>query len=216
MNLRLPAIFLAALAISGCASYVNIPPDSNEDVAINAINVIPTPRLVGTALDYVITAHPAPQTPYAVRLPVEASALTWSKVLENREGAVAYSPSQPDLPVYDVRSIRIRGGDAWVDVVVPQTRDNRPLVEVRLEGYLSGWRVASVRHWSESVIRQRESSGQYLPGPAAAPPEEPAPGADEPALETPSGSSGDSTGAPSTEDQRPLTPLRPVKPGGGD
>jgi hypothetical protein len=222
MNFRLASIAMLTAALSGCASYVNIPPDSNEDIAINAINAPPTPGIITAALNYVLIEHPAPSKPYGVRLPVEASDTTWTKVLRGRDGAVPFAQVTSE-PVYDVRSIRVRGTDAWVDIVVPATRDNRPLVELRLDGAVSGWTVTSVRHWSASVIRQRESSGQYGPTtsvepttrstlrpivvgtpktePEAAPAEEveAIDAAIEPEVATP-------------QERRALTPIRPVKP----
>lgn len=213
MNLRLVAMLACFAALTGCASYVNIPPDSSEDIAINAINAPPTPGLLHTALGYVLIEHPAPQTPYGVRLPVEASESTWSKVLADRPGALPFSQITPGAPVYDVRSIRIRGADAWVDIVIPQTIDNRPLVEVRLEGRVSGWRVTSVRHWSAGVIRERETSGQYGPNPSSSPALRPiTPGPDSPASDP---------AKPTVEEQvapprsTPLVPIRPTKSDGG-
>lgn len=209
MNLRLAVPLALAAALTGCASYVNIPPDSSEDIAISAINAPPTPGLLHAALDYVIIEHPAPQTPYGIRLPVEASESTWSKVLAGRQDAVAFSQLQQGAPLYDVRSIRIRGADAWVDIVVPQAIDNRPLVEVRLEGLISGWRVTSVRHWSTRVIRERETSGQY--GSVSAPPRPIVTPQEMPQASPPSGSE-DQAAPP---DSIPLVPLRPMKSDGG-
>lgn len=210
MNLRLVAMLACLAALAGCASYVNIPPDSSEDIAINAINAPPTPGILRTALDYVLIEHPAPQTPFGVRLPVEANDSTWDKVLTDRPGAVPFSQLAQGDPVYDVRSIRIRGADAWVDIVVPQTIDNRPLVEVRLEGRLSGWRVTSMRHWSASVIRQRETSGQY----GSTPPEPARPiiTVEETPATGPTSESEDHAAPP---DSTPLAPIRPVKHDGG-
>ncbi len=222
MTFRLPAIFMLTLALTGCASYVNIPPDSNEDIAINAINAPPTPGLIAAALDYVLIIRPAPQKPYAIRLPVEAGESTWGKVLANRDGAMAWSQSAPAVPVYDVRSIRIRGSDAWVDVVVPQAADGRPLAEVRLEGNVMGWKVTSVRHWSAGVIRQRESSGQYGPTSSSVPMMELTyPDSGSPAVNNQSTKESkaldDAIEQPSSAspDRRTLTPIRPVKPDDG-
>ncbi|MCC6909895.1 MAG: hypothetical protein IT430_18320 [Phycisphaerales bacterium] len=216
MNLRLAAAVCTA-ALAGCASYVNIPPDSNKDIAINAINAPPTPRLIGDALGYVLTINPPPSKPYAVRLPVEADPSTWGKVLAGREGAAAYAPDQADVPVYDVRSIRIRGRDAWVDIVVPETVDNRRLIELRLDGGFAGWTVTSVRHWPASVIEQRESSGQYAPGASdesVLRPLAPASPSDAPPSEQSDGTSEPQPAPQSDADQRTLQPLRPVKPDG--
>ncbi len=210
MNLRPVATFACLAALSGCASYVNIPPDSSEDIAINAINAPPTPGILHTALDYVLIEHPAPQTPYGIRLPVEASESTWRKILADRQGAVAFSQVAQGAPVYDVRSIRIRGADAWVDIVVPQTIDNRPLVEVRLEGFVSGWRVSSVRHWSTRVIRERETSGQYGSARPASP--DPIDAVEEPPQASPPDGGADQAAPPASI---PLVPLRPMKSDGG-
>lgn len=218
MNFRVAAALCTA-ALAGCASYVNIPPDSNKDIAINAINAPPTPRLIGDALGYVLTINPPPSKPYAVRLPVEADPSTWGKVLAGREGAAAYAPDQADVPVYDVRSIRIRGRDAWVDIVVPQTADDRRLIEVRLEGFVSGWRVTSARRWSASVIRQRESTNLYdgdpdSNGTSFSGPSFPSDFFDDESSGAPAPSDATNPASPS-QDRRPLTPIRPVKPDDG-
>jgi len=213
MNHRRFFMLACLAALTGCASYVNIPPDSSDDIAINAINAPPTPGVLHTALGYVLIEHPAPQTPYGVRLPVEAKESTWGKVLGDRQGALPYSQIPPGAPVYDVRSIRIRGADAWVDIVVPQTIDNRPLVEVRLEGFVSGWRVSSVRRWSAGVIRERETSGQYRSDPSSSPVPSPvtqSPGA--PAADSAKPAAEEQVGSPTSV---PLVPIRATKSDGG-
>lgn len=230
MHRLAPATLAISAALSGCASYVNIPPDSGSDIAINAIDAPPTPGLLSASLDYVVREYPPPGRPYGVRLPVEAGESTWRKVVGGREGALPWHAMPQGAPVYDVRSVRIRGRDAWVDITVPHTIDNRPVVEVRLQGALAGWKVVSVRRWSAGVIRPRESSESYLP-PAATP--RPPASVPAPALRPlVAGSAVRETAAapeqeeaiepaaeieappPASRGQRPLTPLRPVRPGG--
>lgn len=214
MHLRLPAILLLAAALSGCASYVNIPADSEKDIAINAINAPPTPGVISAALDHVLRDFPPPATPYGIRLPAEASESTWQKVARQRDGALPFAELPLGQPAYDVRSIRIRGSDAWVDIVVPETIDNRPLVELRLEGWVDGWKVTSVRRWSASVIRVRESSGQYVPTSTNEPALRPIVATTErrtAAAEPPSIEPSAEEVEPAAPQDRPLTPLRPVK-----
>lgn len=214
MHMRLPAILLLAAALSGCASYVNIPADSEKDLAINAIDAPPTPGVISAALDHVLRDFPPPATPYGIRLPVEASDNTWHKTVRQRDGALPYAELPEGHPVYDVRSIRIRGSDAWVDVVVPETIDNRPLVELRLEGWVDGWKVTSVRRWSASVIRARESSGQYVPTSTNEPALRPIVATTEPraaAAEPPPTAPSEAEVEPTAPQDRPLTPLRPVR-----
>lgn len=218
MNYRLPIMLTLAAALSGCASYVNIPADSEKDIAINAINAPPTPSVISAALDYVLRDYPPPAAPYGIRLPVEASDNTWHKTVRQRDGALPYSELPEGQPVYDVRSIRIRGSDAWVDIVVPETIDNRPLVELRLEGWVDGWKVTSVRRWSASVIRARESSGQYAPTSSNEPALRPIVTTTEPrtaaAPEPPPSEPIAEEVEPAAPGDRPLTPLRPVKSDG--
>ncbi len=223
------ASLVLASALGGCASYVNIPPDSGSDIAISAIDAPPTPRLISASLDYVIREFPPPSRPYGVRLPVEAAESTWQKVVSGRDGAQPWQELPQDGPVYDVRSIRIRGRDAWVDITVPHTIDNRPVVELRLQGTLGGWTVTSVRRWSAGVIRPRESTESTAP-PAAPPHPQAASSAialrplvaGSAVRETPAApeqpemieTAEEVRAPPSAPGQRPLTPLRPVKSGG--
>jgi len=217
MNYRLPVMLALAAALSGCASYVNIPADSEKDLAINAIDAPPTPGVISAALDHVLRDYPPPATPYGIRLPVEASDNTWHKTVRQRDGALPYAELPEGQPVYDVRSIRIRGSDAWVDIVVPHAIDNRPLIELRLKGWVDGWRITSVRRWSASVIRARESSGQYAPTSSNEPALRPIVTTTEPraaVAEAPQGEPAQEPIEPAAPGDRPLTPLRPVKSDG--
>lgn len=153
LNKVCPAI-LSLVLLPGCASYVNIPADSQKDIAINTIDAPPTPVLIGAALEYALRDYPPSSRPFAIKLPLPASDRTWSHALGTRPNSRRYDEAQPDMPVYDVRTIRIRGNDAFVDIVLPTSRDNRPVLEVHLQGGISGWTVVSARRWGTSVLKE--------------------------------------------------------------
>jgi hypothetical protein len=151
-----PLVAGLLLLAAGCASYVNIPAEHGRDPAVNRIDVAPAPFVIAAALDYVVHDNPPPATPYAVVLPAESTDPAWRTILRRHPEAVRGDWGRGDEPVYEVLTVRIRGRDAWVDILVPEARDNRRLVEVRLKGWFDGWKVTSVRRWSPRVMEERQ------------------------------------------------------------
>ena len=212
-------LLLAALTgPAGCASYVNIPAEPGRDPAINTIDSPPTPAVVRAALDHVVREAPPPSAPFAVRLPVEAQDDTWREILKNQPDAVRFDSNAADpaqggagLPLYDILSIRMRGSDASVDLVVPAPPDERPLYEVFLRGSLGGWRVEKDERWSEAVLRARQAAEH--PEPRVEPPPSPGASPAEDRVAAPMGDVDRDTGNNANEENA-LMPLRPADGGG--
>lgn len=154
-SIRIILFTFSALALQGCASYVNIPADYLKDPAINTIDLPPTPEVIAAAVEYALRDFPPAQRPFAIALPTPASQATWSTVLAGRPNAARFDDANPDRALYNVRSIRIRGHDARVDILLPESNDGRSLLEVHLKGSLSGWTVKSARRWSPRVLENR-------------------------------------------------------------
>ena len=146
-TLLIAIIIYCTTNILGCASFVNIPPD-NKDTAINAVNIPPVPGVMADALAFATTQYPVNQ-PAAVILPAPAGERTFrivSKKINNNISA--WQGNQDTRPAYRILAVRVRGSAAIVDILLPQQLnlpDNKNLMEINLQGRVTGWRVVGVK-----------------------------------------------------------------------
>lgn len=144
---------LLCAALSGCAPYVNIPPQQG-DIARHNIDASSIRGITVPAVRAVVRQQP-PDGPYVVELPESAQKLTYPAVLP-RIGDDAHPPFAEGLPqgapVFEVVAIRIRGFDGEVDVVRPARIGGRQLVTVYLRNPpFSDWTVERLRAWRGPV-----------------------------------------------------------------
>lgn len=212
MRSRLPSRFMAALisvmattTLTGCVSYVNIPPIA-QDTALNSVNVPPVPVVMAAAAAYARAHFPTVGEEAAIILPASPSERTW-EIVEARSAlsrGVAVSEAIPPggaAPVYEIRAIRIRGRSATVDVILPVAEDGRRLLEVRLRGGLTGWRVINARRLFAESDGQRALDPDALDGS----PEPPAPGQEDAGIRL-----GADSGPAALAEDRNLRPIQPV------
>lgn len=178
----LPSLLVTVLhVVAGCASYVNIPADGS-DTALNAVNLPPVPRVMGRALAFSVNSYPpagasgadGQVTGMRYYLPDGASAHTYARVgsilgesgIDASIGNLAvHGTSYPDIPRYIVTAVRIRGDDALVDVMLPDTFGPRNLLQIGMQGGLSTWRVIAYSRYIPSLDDAQRAAAYSTPRP---------------------------------------------------
>src|SRR5262245_3152548 len=121
MNIRttIAALAVASLLSSGCATYVNIPPREG-DIAAHNPNKSTVQNVEVAAARAAITERRG-SGPIQIILPRGTDPLTYDQVLPKiGPDAVHYKDGPREgVPVVEIREIRIRGMDAYADVVRP-------------------------------------------------------------------------------------------------
>ncbi|MFN0131879.1 MAG: hypothetical protein ACKVW3_05010 [Phycisphaerales bacterium] len=159
------------VALAGCASWANFPPvpgdtafhslatPAMEDVMIEGLRWTITrypPR--GTTLDFTPGAPEEPRL--SINLPVGVKANYYQYAAREiggpRRVVAPLTTTSADLPIYHVRSLRVRGDEAQINIVRPATElglapDGTPVyqeVTLTLRGGIGPWRVVSATPWS--------------------------------------------------------------------
>lgn len=142
------ALLVAAAGLTGCKTYVNIPPQAG-DIASHDANS-------KTVRDVMVTAAAAAMAersiegPYQVVLPEGTSALTYAAVAARLGDQASYNmdgPS-PETPVLEVQQVRIRAAVAEVDLARPVGPDRSELVTAYLDwSPAGGWAADRLRVW---------------------------------------------------------------------
>jgi len=153
------AAALVILALSGCSTYVNIPPQTG-DVAQHNPNTDTVEEISIIAARAVLADNPI-KGPFRVVLPKGTLQETYERAVPRISAdavgsAATTQPFEQAGPVIDVRQIRIRGWRASVDVIRPISPANpdagQQVVTVDLKhDVIAGWGVESMRTWRTSV-----------------------------------------------------------------
>ena len=145
---------LAALA--GCAAYVNVP-DQGGDIAMHNPNLPTVGEVEAESLRAVLMTRPINRQ-FQVVLPPGTRPAQYVAVTSQLGEQATWSFKAPpeEMPTVWVRQVRIRGGSAEVDVVVPDdpSRPTGPfkLMTARLKwSAFGGWRTHRVRSWRTGV-----------------------------------------------------------------
>jgi hypothetical protein len=139
-------ILAAGLTMTGCTTWVNIPPQGNE-LAVHSANDLVVREVMVASLAGALQTYP-PQGQYVIVLPEGASLETYNDVLTHLpEGAGRVADEQGLLPVYEVGRVAVRGFEADVDVVWSSARGPDEAVTVYLKRDWDGWYVTRKRVW---------------------------------------------------------------------
>lgn len=172
MTIVAVTLMCAATFVSGCASYVNIPPD-DEDTAFHSVNMTPVPRVMEQSLEFAARAYPSRTSSPAVMIPKGANESAIARCVSavagtGLSGASAWQSAGDSRPAYRVLSVRIRGSNAIVEVLLPPSSailDSRRLLELNLHGDLGGWKVESARRFyatDERISRGAEPAAPMI------------------------------------------------------
>ena len=165
--MRFTAIGIVVALISllplGCASYVNIPPQTG-DIALHDPNLATVAQIEAKAIRGMLTEDQIGR-PFQISLPERTSSAQYSKVTM-RLGEHAFAADenpQSSLPQLSVRQVRVRGWYAQVDVIRPtsfrQPDGPQQLATVWLRWYpFAGWQYQRMHLWSIGVIEALSES----------------------------------------------------------
>jgi hypothetical protein len=146
----------AALALSACATWVNIPPREG-DAAIHDPNEETVLGVEIAAVRAAIADKPGDQGVQVI-LPPGTLPLTYDTILPRISPRAVWSSrgEQEGIPVVEVRELRIRGSEAQVDVIRPWDFNaadaGRQVATVYLSwDPVSQWQADRVVGWHISV-----------------------------------------------------------------
>ncbi|MEM6751099.1 MAG: hypothetical protein AAGA57_10145 [Planctomycetota bacterium] len=146
---RLIALFVLAAGPFACGptAYFNVPSDEGDWFALNSANAGTARAVSEVALARVVADSGAP-SPFEYLLPEGAAIQTYRKA-GAALGPSALVPSEQSpagTPLFAVRSVRVRGTEAQVEVIRPSGVFDWELVDVDLVWNLcDGWRVDLAR-----------------------------------------------------------------------
>jgi hypothetical protein len=149
--------FVGLLCLPGCQTYVNIPAQTG-DVASANVNGSNVRNILGEALRGMRGELLKPGR-YQIILPAGATPETYNEVLTVAGEPYTWANSPDSASVVDkleIRSIRVRGWEASVDVIRSSDPSNtdapRQLVTIYLKQYVvGGWSAQRVRIWRLNV-----------------------------------------------------------------
>lgn len=156
------AIVSAGLCLSGCVGYDSYPPVAG-DTARNNPNSPPLDEIMIAGMQWLITRYPpvGHEGNVAINLPRGVRPEHYVRIVQTIGGrAVPLCESNANLPVYHVKSIRVRAGTAQIDVLRPAleagpTPAGTPVSQgftLDLRGGWEEWRVTRWREWSVGTI----------------------------------------------------------------
>lgn len=155
----LSMIVVASLA-AGCANYASYPPLEGDPSAAEATSS-PAPEVIATAIEWCVTREDfsEQQAPVDFQLPTGMNETTHEAVIEQlKDGGLDSQPASTGG--IEVRSVRIFGLKAMVDLSVPRNGGPNQLVTLELRTYpFQSWRVIGANRWrfNEDHIRQSEA-----------------------------------------------------------
>lgn len=145
-----PVVTLTAALLlgAGCAANRTIPPTSGSPVFDTSLP--PGPEIIRLSIAAANERGSTRGQPIVFNLPPGVQKSTWSRTTEALgPGARPMRPG--DGAVTSIERIRIDGGQAWVDVLVPQGGGYQ-LFTVHLRGGgFAGWQVTYVQPWMVEV-----------------------------------------------------------------
>ncbi len=175
------AMLVLTTGLAGCGQYVNIPQDPG-DVAAHSPNLLNARQTAVAAVQAVLEDRPLGR-PYRLVLPVGSSDATYAYAMGQLGADASWSDQAPpaDIPVIDVRHIRIRSWLAQVDVIRPvdarQPGGMQQLMSVYLKfDWGRSWYVDRMHLWRiplEDALFQARYSDIDAPPLNTAPPGEP-------------------------------------------
>jgi len=144
MRLVLATTVCAILA--GCAPYGSYPP-VEETASVTRLTFEPAPTIVTTSIEWAREkeAGDVASEPIRFTLPVGSSAEAYEQIRERIDGSIRGNPGEKMI---NVRSVRVRGFDATVDITVPRDGQDPMLYTLTLKSKpFQAWRVVAERRW---------------------------------------------------------------------
>ena len=137
---------VACALVAGCAPYSSYPPVEKTS-GLTHTSFEPVPTIMVTALEWGrgMETGIVSEEPLAFTLPRDSSEGTYLKIEKKIEGSRRAEDGQPAIAI---RSVRVRGFDADVDISVPRDRGEPILYTVNLKSKpFQQWEVVGHRRW---------------------------------------------------------------------
>ena len=154
---RIP-LLLAIMALAGCSSYASFPPLEGDSPSASASQE-PVPTVIATAIDWCIARenYRQQEQPVAFSLPPSMDDPTYAAVAAQVPGA--HEATTEDQNVIEIRSVRLFGLKAMVDMTVPRENMTPRLVTLELWSYpFQSWHVVGANMWrfNEQQLKRSE------------------------------------------------------------
>ena len=140
------AVFTAA---GGCSNYASFPPLEGDSQIAEASNA-PVPEVIATAIEWCVAREDYTQQemPIEFQLPVGMNPDTHEEVVHWLEKSGWNTNSESNDNSIEIRSVRLFGLKAMVDLSVPQGIGPRQLVTLELQSYpFQNWQVIAANRW---------------------------------------------------------------------
>lgn len=178
------AMVVAGAALSGCVSWASYPASPGE-TALKDPNTPAVEEIMMAGLRWTVSKYPPVSATgehvgggrLALNLPFGVKPRVYRRVAEAAGGgAEPITSENRELPLYHVKSVRVRGDEAQINIVWPATTlgmgpDGKPVyqeVKLGLAGGLGPWRVVSFREWGPGA--EPPDVNLYSPEPGYEPP----------------------------------------------
>ncbi|MGH7130696.1 MAG: hypothetical protein ACREJO_01975 [Phycisphaerales bacterium] len=163
-----------AVALGGCYGYSSWPPVEGN-TAINDVNFTPTPVVMAVAMKFVADRYPPVpdpmpgqvyDVPFTISLPPGASVHTYYHVVESA-GPAAHPliEGQPELPLYTVAGVNVRGTSATVDIIRPVVGVGGKAIDKTLYQGVTVYLSSGVSPWHVTFHRTMPIGMMEVPPP---------------------------------------------------
>ena len=144
--MRHATTLMLTLILAGCAPYASYPP-VEKTAAVTDLTFEPVPTVITTAIDWARARESGSDADgtLAFSLPVGSMDRAYTKIEDRLPGAARATPGEPAI---GIKSVRVRGFDATVDVSVPREGRNPMLYTLTLKSMpFEQWKVIGERRW---------------------------------------------------------------------
>ena len=137
-----------SLLAAGCANYASYPPLEGANATADSIKA-PVPEVIATAIEWCVAREDFrdQQKPVIFHLPTGMGEQAHQAVAEQLKQSNLNSSASDENGI-EIRSVRLFGLKAMVDMSVPRNYGNDQLVTLELQSYaFQPWRVVGANRW---------------------------------------------------------------------
>tara|TARA_Y100000589_G_scaffold289134_2_gene291058 strand:+ start:3028 stop:3540 length:513 start_codon:yes stop_codon:yes gene_type:complete len=141
-------LMIMSLLAAGCANYGSYPPLEGKVTADESIKA-PVPEVIATAIEWCVAREDfrEQQKPIVFQLPVGMNEEAHQAVAEQLKQSNLNTSTTTENGIM-IRSVRLFGLKAMVDMSVPRTYGSDQLVTLELQSYaFQPWRVVGANRW---------------------------------------------------------------------
>ena len=157
------ALLVAAFLLAGCANYSSFPPLEGQESSADATQA-PVPEVIATAIEWCVARedYRVQEQPVDFALPAGMPAETHDAVSTQlvEDGFPRGLDASESTNPIRVRSVRLFGLKAMVDLSVPRSNGFEQLVTLELRSYpFQSWYVVAANRWrfNEDQLRRTQT-----------------------------------------------------------